>query len=400
MRAFVFTDSALVGQAGRFVWLEIDTEKAHNAVVRKRLNIPALPSFFVLDPADGRVALRWTGGATVAQLTKILDDGAEAVFPGSGPSLEVAYGAKSGIVGWELSPQGMSTAHSIARADSAYAAADYAVAATAYRQALATAPPGWPPYARVVESLLFSLQSIDSCEAVTRVAAEAWPRLARSSSSANLAASGLACALELPKDHPQRAATIATFEKACRAVVADTTLPIAADDYSAVYGTLVDLADDRKDEAASKRAAEDWAHYLDGEAARAKTPDQRVVFDSHRLAAYLAAGTPERAIPMLEASEKDFPGDYNPPARLAITYRAMKRWDDGLAASDRALAKAYGPRRLSLLQTRADLYAGKGDDASRRRTLEQALAEAEAFPPGQRSEAAIASLKKKLEATP
>ena len=232
------------------------------------------------------------------------------------------------------------------------------------------------------------------------MAAEAWPRLARTSSAANLAASGLGCALELPKDHPQRAATIARFEKASREVAADTTLVMAADDRSAVYGTLVDLADDRGDSAGVVRAANDWANFLDREAARAKTPDQRVVFDSHRLSAYLEAGTPERAIPMLEASARDFPEDYNPHARMAIAYRAMKRWDDGLAASDRALAKAYGPRRISLLLTRADLYAGKNDAAARRRTIEQALAEAEAFPPGQRSEATIASLKKRLEATP
>src|SRR5687767_6303047 len=59
MRAFVFTDPALAGQASRFVWLEIDTEKAKNAAVRKRLAVSALPTFFVLDPRDERVALRW-----------------------------------------------------------------------------------------------------------------------------------------------------------------------------------------------------------------------------------------------------------------------------------------------------------------------------------------------------
>src|SRR4029453_14661278 len=79
MRAYVFTDKALAGQAGRFVWLEIDTEKAKNPAIRKRLNIPALPSFFVVDPTDERVALRWTGGATVAQMIGILDDGVAAV---------------------------------------------------------------------------------------------------------------------------------------------------------------------------------------------------------------------------------------------------------------------------------------------------------------------------------
>ena len=100
---------------------------------------------------------------------------------------------------------------------------------------------------------------------------------------------------------------------------------------------------------------------------------------------------------MLEASERDFPDDYNPPARLAIAYQEMKRWDDALAASDRALQKAYGPRKLRLLRTRADIYAARGDTTAARRTVEEAIATAESFPPGQRSEATIDGLKKKLE---
>ena len=52
MRAFVLTDRSLESQAGRFVWLEIDTEKAQNAALRKRLGVAALPSFFVMNPAD------------------------------------------------------------------------------------------------------------------------------------------------------------------------------------------------------------------------------------------------------------------------------------------------------------------------------------------------------------
>jgi predicted negative regulator of RcsB-dependent stress response len=76
----------------------------------------------------------------------------------------------------------------------------------------------------------------------------------------------------------------------------------------------------------------------------------------------------------------------------------MKRWDEALSASDRALAKAYGPRKLALLATRADIYAGKGDREAARKALEEAIAMAEALPPGQRAESTIGSLKKKLEA--
>ena len=74
MRAYVFTDKSLTRQAGRFVWLSIDSEKSSNAALTKRLGVQALPTFFIVDPTDDHVALRWVGGATAAQLQKILDD--------------------------------------------------------------------------------------------------------------------------------------------------------------------------------------------------------------------------------------------------------------------------------------------------------------------------------------
>jgi tetratricopeptide (TPR) repeat protein len=100
---------------------------------------------------------------------------------------------------------------------------------------------------------------------------------------------------------------------------------------------------------------------------------------------------------MLEASERDFPQDYNPPARLAAAYQAMKEWDKALAASDRALRLIYGPRKLRVLDVKADVLKSKGDLAGARRTMEEAVAFAEALPPGQRSDARVAALKKKLD---
>ncbi len=228
------------------------------------------------------------------------------------------------------------------------------------------------------------------------LAREMAPRARHTASAGNVIASGLDCAVQMSKDDPRRAALLDTLERAARDVAADTALAIAADDRSAVYIALLDARDAAGDSVGHQATAGQWAAFLERAAARAKTPEQRAVFDSHRLSAYLELNAPERAIPMLEASERDLPNDYNPPARLATAYKAMHRWDDALAASDRALAKAYGPRRMLVLQTRADIYLGKGDRAGARRTLEQALAEARAFPEGQRSERTISALEKKV----
>src|SRR5262249_42728623 len=169
----------------------------------------------------------------------------------------------------------------------------------------------------------------------------------------------------------------------------------AADDISSVYESLASEREAAGDEAGRKRILSERAAFLEKAAAEAKNPEARAVFDSHRLSTYIDLGEPERAIPMLEASERDLPDDYHPPARLAAAYKAAKRWDEALAASDRALAKAYGPRKIGILQTRAEIYAGKGDPAAAKRTLEETLAYAEGLPAGQRSEKTIAALRKK-----
>jgi|SRR5437870_169285 len=400
MRAYVFADPALARRAGQFVWLELDTEKSKNASVAKRLGIPALPTFFILDPGTEEVALRWVGGATVAQLDRILDDGRTAVARATADrAAPVGAGAKTASGGSGTSAHGSEKANqALARAERLYGAGDWAAAAGAYGEALAASPTGWPQYSRAVESRLYALTSSDSSEAAAMFARDAYPRLARTPSAANVAATGLDAALALPNEHPQRAALVKTLTAAARDVVADSTLAVAADDRSGTYIALLDERKDAKDEAGAREVARQWAAFLEGQAARAKSPEQRAVFDPHRLSAYIEMGAPQRAIPMLDASERDFPDDYNPPARLAIAYQEMKRWDDALAASDRALPKAYGPRKLRLLRTRADIYAAAGDTTAARRTVEEAIAAAESFPPGQRSDATIEGLKKKLAA--
>src|SRR5205814_6526572 len=122
MRAFVWTDKALTRHAGRFVWLSLDMEKARNAAARKQLAISAFPTLYVVDPADGHVAIRWLGGASIAQLERLFDDGELAVKGGAkGPALEALIAA-----------------------DRAYGAEQFAEACTGYRAALAAAPDAWP----------------------------------------------------------------------------------------------------------------------------------------------------------------------------------------------------------------------------------------------------------------
>jgi thioredoxin-like negative regulator of GroEL len=376
MRAYVFTDPAVAPLAERAVWLALDVEKPQNAKARAAYPARALPTFFVVDPKDGSVATRWVGGMTVDQLTRFVADGEAALAATASP-------------GEASSP--------LAKAERAYAAADYATAAGAFVDALATPPADPAADARAVEAALFSLSIEERSADGLAVARAALARLGRTTSGASAAAQGLGFALALPETTAGRAEAIAELEARTRAFLDDPQVTMSDDDRSGLLGTILSARQDAKDEAGAKKAAEDWAAFLEGAAARATTPEQRAVFDSHRLSAYLELGTPEKAVPVLEASERALPDDYNPPYRLAVAYNAMKRWDDALAASGRALPKAYGPRKLRIYTARADALAGRGDLAAAQATLDEGLAYARALPEGQASAATIAALQKKRD---
>jgi tetratricopeptide (TPR) repeat protein len=116
---------------------------------------------------------------------------------------------------------------------------------------------------------------------------------------------------------------------------------------------------------------------LEGFAAEAPTAERRAAFDAHRVLAYQAAGTPERAIPMLSQSRREFPQDYNPPARLATIFLALKRLPEALAANAQALTLVYGPRTLRVYAQRADLFRQSDKPVDEMATLAEALRWAE-----------------------
>jgi hypothetical protein len=381
MHVYVFPDEALARHAGRFVWLSLDTERPENAAFLEKYPVEVWPSLLVIDPRDGGVVLRWVGAATVSQLVTLLDD-AERAFEGGGTAGADAL---------------------LARADRIYGQGAKAQAAAAYRDALARAPQDWPRRERTIESLLFSLWGSDAHEECVNVARGEVPRMKASPSRANAAYLGLTCALQLPDADPAHADGVKALEEQVRnaislATSAPPSLGVAADDVSGWYEALVTARDALGDAAGAKRDAADWARYLEREADKARTPEERAVFDAHRLLAYIALGEPHRAVPMLQESERALPRDYNPPARLAYAYKAAGRYDEALAAADRALMRAYGPRKLRVLQLRAEILLAKGDAACARATLEDALRQFKSLPKAQQSERVQERLMKQLDA--
>ena len=89
------------------------------------------------------------------------------------------------------------------------------------------------------------------------------PRWRTRSPAATLAGAGLDCATELPSTAAGRSEAIAFFEAKVRAVLADASLRLAADDRSALYGSLQSALDDGGDKAGAQKVADEWVAYLD-----------------------------------------------------------------------------------------------------------------------------------------
>jgi hypothetical protein len=219
----------------------------------------------------------------------------------------------------------------------------------------------------------------------------------RGPSFANVAVIGLDCADQAPKE----AAWRADAQKVLEPLVEEAlSLPdVLADDRSSLYGTLAGRAQDRGDEAAAKSWAERWLTFLEEQARAAPTAEARAAFDSHRVSAAMMLKTPERAMAAVQQSEKDLPDDYNPPARQALLYREMQKYDEGIDASRRALGKAYGPRKLRIYDVLADIQTKKGDTAGAKATLQEALQYADTLPESRRPKQMVEAMRKKLTAS-
>jgi len=312
MRAYVLSDPSLAPFAERFVFLSIDTERDDNAALVTKLGVRVLPTMYVVNPVEEKVVFSWPGSMTAAELSTMLEDASAAA-----------------------------------------------------------APVHWLDRSRATDTRVTELADTKRYPECVEAAAVEAPTLPAGTALFDVLRAGLDCAANLPAGSPARGRADGLVAFAEQAVSART--PVLADDRSDLYDYLVSAlrALDRGEEA--RRFAGDWARMLEDEATRAPTPAARSVFDAHRLGAYLALGEPERAVPMLEQSAQDFPADYNPPARLATAYLAMKQNDDALAAVRRAQGLAYGPRKLRLWSLEADVLVAKGDRAGAKGALRAAL---------------------------
>jgi thiol-disulfide isomerase/thioredoxin len=363
MREHVLSKDDFAPFSKQVVFAAVDTEKAKSAAFLAKYPVEVWPTLFFIDPVSEAVVLRWAGTVDAAQMKALI-----AAASGAGTKTR--------------------------EADLLAAKGNASEAAKKYSASLQ----GGTVEATTLLRLLGTQYEAKDFDGCARTADEHVAQLTSVVDQAPALGWGLGCALELETPSAAQATVRASLVTRARAMLGKEG-PLA-DDLSGLYELLVQERSQAKDAPVAKKLAAEWLTFLEGQAAKAKTPAARAVFDPHRVNAALAAGTPERALPAVVQSEKDFPADYNPPARQALLLQAMKKNDEALAAIDRALSKCTeGPRKLRLFSLKAGLQQEKGDSAGRKKTLEAAVAWAQALPPSQLPKGRLEALQKDLAAT-
>jgi len=360
MKEQVFTRESFKAFEKDVVFASVDTEKTKSAAFLEKYPINVWPTLLFIDPAKETVVLKWLGSADEAQMKSLL----EAAKGGAGATRE---------------------------ADDALGAGNVDLAAQKYQAAVQ----GGDTSSRTVLSALAALTLAKQNEVCARTVIEQLPSLTAPADRVAALTWGIGCATELPEGKGRTTTLDLLVGEGLKALSLGGVLP---DDTSGLYEVLVSEREAAKDGDGAKALAAKWLGFLEGEAGKAKSAAERAVFDPHRVNAALASGQAAKMIEPLQQSEKDFPKDYNPAARLALIYRELGQLDDALKAIDRALPRCQeGPRKLRLFDVKASVLEKKGDAAARKKTLEEALKYARALPKAQVSEKRLAALEAELK---
>lgn len=360
MRAFVLSDPSLRPYYDRFVWLAMDVDAPTSAEFLARYPVGSLPTFLVIDPATGEVTGRWLGAMTVAELRQFLDDSA---LVQARPSEDVHLAM-------------LRTGHRL------LLAGETQKARTQYRTLLDSVASHWP---RRLETLVAALDAasrqgdVDAARDCVELATQElpWVTQQQSPQAGDFVAYANDCAGKLPPEEAPRARMLR--EKLVSHLVKmidDRTAPLSVDDRGDALGLLYGLYEQLGREALLRPTAERRQRLLEDAAAAITDPAVQATFDWARVETALWLGQTDHAIALLQAREKQLPRDYNPPHRLARVYLKLRRFDDALAASDRAIRLAYGPRQIEVRLLRADVLEASGAALSDARSALAAVLEA------------------------
>ncbi|WP_437475895.1 thioredoxin family protein [Sorangium sp. So ce1014] len=377
MKHYVLTDPSLRPFADRVVFADIDTDRPENAPFLERHEVTVWPTFFVLEPSDGEVVGLWRGAASVQELRELLREALHAMDSRAASALPAD------------DPNRL-----LVEAKRAHSAGDHAAAASAYRRAVARGGEAWPRRSEALLGLVSALRRKDAA-ACAELGRAHVGEVKGAALPADFASVLLSCAAALPDGKAQRAVREAAVAR-LRSIVESPPADSSADDRADAWGLLAEGLQALGDAAGARAANESKLAVLERAAKEAKAPEAAAAYDYGRAMAYLALSRGDEAVAMLKEREAQMPASYEPPARLAQVLHAMGREAEALAAVERAVGRAYGPRRLRYLKLRAEIQQRLGQGAEQVATLREEVAGYEALPKGLASQAALDDARRRL----
>jgi thioredoxin-like negative regulator of GroEL len=378
MQNFVLTAENLPALRERFVLLAVDTEREQNAEFLRSLPVTVWPTFYVVSPEPLRVASRWLGAASPAQFARFLDEAERVV-----ELRQHAAAAQDPL------------RDALLQADELATRGHFAEAARAYATALSVAPRGWPRRPETLVAQMTALWKANAIEPCLALAQSSFSETGNAASTVDFASYALECAAAAPKDARALGtarSVVQRLEPLCHAGSPEFSPDDRADGcdkLAEAYGALADVA-------AARRATLERLAILE-RAALGKPDEVAITYDWARTDSLLSLDRAEEAVELSRARERALPQNYNPPTYQARAYKQLGRWNDGLAAVERALALAYGPRRIGLYTLKTDLLIGAGRTDEALDVLRQQLALYRDLPEGQKQPAAEERVTKRLE---
>jgi tetratricopeptide (TPR) repeat protein len=283
----------------------------------------------------------------------------------------------------------------LALAKRAHAAGEYGAAAEGYRRALERGGPRWARRSDALAGLLLALYRGRDVAACADAGARHVSEVEGAALPADFASVLLACAAALPDGDARRSARAAAIAR-LRALTQKPPPDASADDRADAFGILADGLSAEGDAAGARAANESKLAVLERAAREAPTPEAASAYDYGRAMAYLALSRGDAAVALLTEREAQMPSSYEPPARLAQVLHATGRDREALAAIDRAVARAYGPRRLRYLKLRAEIQGALGDLPAAVATLREEIQGHEALAGGHATPQAIEDARRRL----
>lgn len=374
MQQTVLTEPSLARWAERYVWVSLDTDRDENAKVVEKYPPLAWPTFYVVEPSTGGIAARFVGGASIDQFHALLEAGHAGGEGGVAPTSAEAL---------------------VAQAHAAETGKNWTESGALYEAALEAAPPDWSRRPDILVSRIRAHVRAKTFGPALSFAEAHGLETGQAASAADFATYALRAAKAEPSD--RASAVLDRISTHVRAAVDAKSTAMSVDDRSDALRILREIALFRDQPERARELAEEQRRLLDAVMKEA-SPEVVMTFNWPAAEVYAFLGEPEALVPIVTENMKALPDEYDPPYRLAWLWLEAGKWARAEAMAERALSRAYGPRKAQVYRLLQRIEEAQDDEPGLRAAIEGEIAHLESLPEGRATPEALARARQALSA--